>query len=285
MPITAAQRELRRNHLGSSDMAAVLGLDPRRNAYDVWLDKTGKLEDQQENEAMIAGTMFEDGVLQYAEKELGKLTRNQYRSAKDRGIPLGANIDALLVQTGEPIEAKTAGLYGPLTEIWGEARTDQVPDRVIIQAQVHMICAASELCHIAAFLGGRGFQLFAVPRDEEVVDVVSTRAAEFWTKHVLADIPPDNLLPHAGFIKRVRREPDAIVEIDSKLISEWQEAKAAAKIANELAEEKQTAILTALGDAEAGQCELGQFTYLEQSRSEYIVKATKYRVARFKKNK
>lgn len=285
MPIGTAQKIARQKHLGSSDMSAILGLDPRRNAYDVYLEKTGKLMPEPENQAMYAGTMFEDGILSHAESSLGKLIRNQYRSAKDKGLPLGANIDALLVKTGDPIEVKTAGLYGPLTEHWGDAGTDQVPDRVLIQTHVHMICTDKELCHVAAFLGGRGFQLFVVPRDQQVSDIISTEADSFWRNNVERDVPPTDLLPHAGVIKRVRRQPETIVQLDQSLIDYWLATKECLKEAKNADEQALTAILTALGDAEAGQCETGLFTYLEQTRAEYTVKASTYRVSRFKKNK
>ena len=84
MPITQLQREKRKNRIGSSDMAAILGFTPKRNALDVWLEKTGKLEEKDdrlsEHDPLLAGTYFEDGVLQYAEREFGKITRNQFRT-------------------------------------------------------------------------------------------------------------------------------------------------------------------------------------------------------------
>lgn len=285
MPITAQQKESRKAHIGSSDMAALLGLDGRRNAYDIWLDKTGRLEDQVENEAMYAGTMFEDGILNHAEAKLGKLTRNQYRSAKDKGLPIAANIDAILIDSGLPVEVKTSGLYGPLTDVWGDAGTDAVPDKVIVQAQVHLLCTDKELCHIAAFLGGRGFQMFAVPRDKEIIDIIASTAQDFWTKNVLADMPPTNILPHPAIIKRVRRVPETIVSLDQSLVDEWQEAKTAEKEAKTRTETALTAILATLGDAEAGQAPAGLFTYLEQSRASYQVQAGTFRVARWKKSK
>lgn len=299
MPVTAIQLEKRRERLGSSDMAAVLGLDVHRNAYDVWLEKTGKLDEQQTNQAMQAGTMFEDGVLQYAEQELGKLTRNQFRSAKDRGIPLGANIDAILVGSGLPVEAKTAGLFGPLREAWGEPGTDEVPDRVIIQSTVHMICTLTDLCHVVAFLGGRGFQMYKVNLDKTVADVVTETAIQFWDKNVLADIPPDNTLPHASSIKRIRREPETTVALDQSLVDQWLLAKEACKLADAEKDAAEVAMLTALGQAEGGITPAGMLTYFSQSRStvdsktlkvdhpeiyEQYLKTSTYRVARFKKS-
>lgn len=298
MPITAVQRESRKNHLGSSDMAAILGLDKYRNAYDVWLEKTGKLADQTETQAMMAGTMFEDGVLQYAERELGKLTRNQYRSVKSEGIPLGAHIDALLVESGIPVEAKTAGLFGPLQDIWGAEGTDEVPDRVIIQVHVGMLCTGKELCHVPAFLGGRGFAMFIVPRDKIISEVVTEAAVEFWDKNVLADTPPDNTLPHAASIKRIRREPATITELDQKLVDQWLTAKSDLKQIEAAKDAAELAMLTALGQAEGGLTPDGILTYLSQLRAtvdgktlktehpeiyEQYSKTSRFRVARWKR--
>ncbi|HRR40229.1 MAG TPA: YqaJ viral recombinase family protein [Syntrophales bacterium] len=86
MPITETQREARRKHLGSSDVAAILGVDPFKNAYDVWLEKTGKVDSSDiSSEAAEIGNALETGILNLAERRLGKILRNQYRSAKDSG--------------------------------------------------------------------------------------------------------------------------------------------------------------------------------------------------------
>ncbi len=296
MPITETQREARRKHLGSSDVAAILGVDPFKNAYDVWLEKTGKVDGIEDNQAMFAGRLFEAGVLKFAEKQLGKLIRNQYRSAKN--LPIGANIDALVVQGNEPVEAKTCGLYGPLREEWGEDGTDRVPDRVLVQAHVHMLCAERPVCHVAAFIGGRGFHLYHVPEDKELTEIITEKAVEFWEKNVQADIPPANTVPSLALIKRIRREPDLVTIVPDGLVQKWLDAQQAKKDAEKLCDAAQAELLAALGQAEAGDCSFGRVTYLEQSRSSIDVKAIKeqmpdiaakyttsttYRVLRFKK--
>ena len=283
MPITDRQIKLRREHLGSSDMAAVLGLDRFRNPYDVWLDKTGKLVEKERgnNQSLYAGNAFEDGVLQFAETSLGKLRRNQYRSAKDRGLPIGANVDALVKDTGLPVEAKTAGLYGPLMENWGEEGTDQVPDRVIIQAQVHLICTLTDLCHIAAFLQGRGFMMFQVPADKVVQDYICETALNFWNNNVIKDIPPQNVTPSLEIVKRVRREPKSIADVDHAMIDVWKAAKDVLNAAKKTKNEAEAALLAAMGNAEAGASAAGNVTYYEQTRKGYVVQDSAYRVLRF----
>jgi putative phage-type endonuclease len=263
MPITEKQRALRRGHLGSSDIAAIFGKDPFKTAYDVWLDKTGKLPPQDENEAMFAGSMFENGVLSFAEKKLGRLKRNQYRAARD--LPIASNIDALAVDSGNPVEAKTAGLFGPLKENWGEENTDEVPDRVILQAHAHLICTGAQLCHIAAFIGGRGFVLYAVSRDNELVEIISERAAKFWQINVKGNIPPENSTPSLAIIKHATRIPDTVCGVSDDIVNRWLDAKASVSMAEEEKENAEAVLLAALGTAEAGTCSLGTVTYFEQS--------------------
>ena len=275
MPITEKQRELRRKHLGSSDMAAILGVDPWRNAYDVWLEKTGKTEDLKENPAMEAGTMFEDGVLKWAEKKLGKLTRNQYRTAQ--GFPVASNVDAIVDQNGEPVEGKTAGLFGPLSEKWGDDGTDIVPDRTIVQCHVHMLCVNKEICHLPAFLGGRGFNMFRIEHDQEIMDIIRDKSIEFWTYHVEKDCPPPDIMPSLAMAKRMKREPAKTVPIETIIVQNWLNSKESLKSAKSIKESAEAEMLAALGDAEGGQCDLGLITYLLQSRA--TVSAKKLEVA------
>lgn len=301
MPITEAQRESRRKHLGSSDVAAILGVDPFKNAYDVWLEKTGKVDSSDiSSEAAEIGNALETGILNLAERKLGRILRNQYRSAKDRGLPLGANIDGLVIASNEPIDAKTSGITGPLFGNWGDEGTDQVPDHIITQAHVHMLCVDKEICHIAAVLGGRGFQLFQVPEDKELRNIICEKAIEFWEKHVQADVPPANVTPSALMIKRIIREPNSVVDVPDELVQKWLDAQQAKRDAEKMCDAAQAEVLAALGQAECGNCSFGQVTYFEQSRSGIDAKAlkdqlpeiaaqfaniTKYRVARFKKAK
>lgn len=264
MVITYVQREQRRKHLGSSDMAAVLGLDPWRNAYDVFLDKTGQLTDAKESAAMYLGTKLESGVLEFAEEKLGKLIKNQYRSAQ--GFPIGSNIDALVVEAGEPVEAKTSGILGPLADNWGDDGTDEVPDRVIVQAHCHMICTNKKVCHVPALLGGKGFKMFHVHWDQTIAGVIMDKSLDFWENFVEKGIEPPDVIPSIEVIKRRIRVPKKTVPIAPTLVIQWQNAKDSAKLAEQFKKDAEEQLLAALGDAEAGECELGIVTYFEQGR-------------------
>ena len=313
MPITEEQREQRKTRLGSSDIAALLGVDHFSTAYDVYLEKTGKLEPEKKDvkKYLEAGNIFEGGVLDEAERLLGRLDRgidNQGLTVMaDLPVPVGSIIDARVLEpsngdasVGDPVEAKTAGLFGPLVEEWGEDGTDEVPDRIIIQDHVHMLCTGAKVCHTPTFLGGRGFVMFRVKRDEEVIETIKKAAIEFWNEHVLADVEPKGVLPNIELIARIRREPESIVDVPDELVQTWLDTTAERLAAEKADKAAKKELLAALGIAEAGKCSLGLATYLSQSRSGIDSKklkeekpeiASKYatlstfRVLRFKKMK
>ena len=267
MPINEAERLKRKGYIGSSDMGAILGVNPYMNAYDVWLDKTNRAKDFEGNACTEVGTYFEHGVVNWAETELGPLRRDVELILEQ--FHLIDHLDAQVIEDGVPVEAKTSGLFGPLNDKWGYEGTDQLPDWNLVQCHVHMICTEREICHVPAFLGGRGFQMFHVKKDSLITDTILDKALDFWDC-VESDTPPANIAPSVAFIKRIKRIPEKVVEIDEKLIKEWEDAKGKVKWAKAVLEDAQAEMLTALGDAEAGQfTRAGKpmlLTYFEQCR-------------------
>lgn len=261
-------------------MAAIMGFDPFRNAYDVWLDKTGKLEPAEESKVMKRGKYLEPAILNFAEDVLGPLERSPERlEFVDSSLFLLSHPDALF--EGNPIEAKSQGAYSK--EVWGDEDTDQVPDRVIIQCHVHLICTDVSLkCYVPVYLPYREFQMFFVNYDKQISDRIIETAGHFWTQHVVKDTPPENVVPDLAVVKRIRREPATISDISPELWTKYQEAQINEKLAKSEKDNAQATLLAAIGTAEAGKCELGMVTYFEQTRKGYTVPASKYRVLRFK---
>jgi len=290
MPITELQRKRRPNALGSSDLALLLGIAPPKSAkiqtlYDLWLEKRKRLQEEQDgtpDEAADAGNRFEPAVLDFAQERLGPLIRNQRRVRPE--LYLAVNLDAVVRRNGEPVEGKTAGLFSPLIDPWGEPETDQVPDRVLAQTHGQMLTVKKEICHVPSFLAGRGFLMFCVPFNPDLGNEIAERAVAFMEKNVLADIPPEGVasLP---VLKRMRREPNKIVEVyDQLLLDDWLNAKSGAKSAKEVCEWAEAQLLTTLGDAEAAIFPNGEaVTYYEQTRAAHHVKESTFRVPRHKK--
>ena len=286
MPITESERLARRDHIGGSDMAAILHLDPRKSAEDIRLEKLGRLIEKPPTDAMNAGTWFESGVLAYAAERLGEINTHPGPKAVE-GTPIVVNTDGLVLATGEPVEAKTTRLFGPTTaankEEWGEEGTDQVPSGVIIQATVHMMAWDRPVCHVPVLIGGRGLLMYEIPRNVQIVDIIGTKAAEFWERNVLGDMPVEGSAASLEVVKLLKKEPNKIVAVNPAIVQAWLDAKEAEKETKEAMEQAQAAVLAALGDAEAGECgSLGAITYLSQHRKGYAVQETDYRVLRHK---
>lgn len=302
MPITEAAVERRQKYIGASDFPAILGLSPWKTCADVIAEKQGRVEKWDGNERTKAGNRFEDGVLDEAQEIFGPLVRNQFRVYREDGVPIGSNCDAILVANNRPVEGKTAGLFGPLVETWGEDGTDEVPDMYLVQVQAQMLCCEAEVGHLMAFIGGRGFAHFTIKRNEELLKIMLDKAAKAW-EHVKAGTFPDNAPLSLEICKRFRRVPAKVVSIPASLKTAYDEAQESYKAAEEKFETVKTNILTALsvGEAEAGEIPgVGSFTYMEQGRSGIDAKRlksekpeiaaayeteTRFRVLRFKKAK
>lgn len=285
MPITAEMVEQRKQWIGSSDVGVILGLSQYATPYDLYLEKRGLLEpERKETKAATAGTRFEYGVLDEAEELLGKLERNVHRRAEGLPFPLASNIDAVVVETGKPVEAKTAGLVGPLVGNWGDAGTDEVPDPYIAQAQVHLLVTNKETCHLPTFIAGRGFVMFEIPRNNDVIKAIIDRCAEFWER-VQKGNPPERSLPTLDVVKRLRRQPSKVVSVPDSIVGDWLKCKEAASLAEDAKKAAEANLLAAMGDAEGADSIYGRLTYLETHRKGYTVEPCTYRSLRIKKAK
>lgn len=285
--ITPEQRELRKKYLGSSDLPPILGLDPWRTQADVWLEKTGRLDrEAKETEVQDFGQFFEGPVLDYfATKHRVTLERNLFLT----NDIFCSNLDGLIDGSSpEVVEAKTTGK----DEDWGPTGTDEIPERVLIQVheQMYVVSHASgKDCRVAwipvLLPGFRHLEVrvYRIQRNDMLMDNAIKIGDLFWRQHVLTDERPEVFKPSMEMLKRARREPNKTVTIEDKIVLNWADAIAIESSAKKLVEEAKTAVLAAMGDAEAGRWSRGLVTYLEQSNKGYTVAPFSYRVLRRQK--
>lgn len=284
MAITEQQRIERKGYIGGSDCPAVLGVSPYRNAYDVWLEKTGRLpEVVTTSEAIELGNMMEAPLVDWAAK---KMHIQVIQSPATIVMPcrfIAANLDAQVVGEPEAIEAKSTGLTGgPASPNWGDEGTDQVPDHVLMQAHHQMLVSGFQIVWVPALIGGRGRVLYRIDRNADICEILEQRLTEFWSNHVLADTPPENLSPCIENLKIRRRVEGISVPVPDDLVEAWANAKDLKTRAEKAVERAQADLLAALGDAEAGESKLGRITYFEQKRKGYTVADAAFRVLRIK---
>lgn len=285
MAITKAQREARRSCIGSSDSQVLCNVDPYRSLYDLWADKTGKLEERGSSEDAERGNLLEPVVLNWFEMRMNVRTVRDIE-IRNGGV-FGANLDAAILgyrksKERHPdqieslpfnyfpeavVEAKTT-VDG---DAWGEA-IDDVPERVLVQVQHQMMVADTRIAYIPVLIPKYRrfhFEIYQVMRHDDLIKQIRERGEYFWEKHVKTDIPPPDTLPHLETLKRWHREPKSVIRLDDEAAKLWTNlelAKAERKKWDKTIEEFQVDLLTKLVGAEAGELPDGaRLTYLEQN--------------------
>src|SRR5690606_29202656 len=107
----------RRKAIGASDVAAVLGVSPWATPWEVWAEKTGRLEPWSGNAATDLGTRLEPVIMDMAEAELGPIERSV--RVAHATLPLAVNLDGRTADGHLPVEAKTAGMMHRTRDDWG----------------------------------------------------------------------------------------------------------------------------------------------------------------------
>lgn len=277
MPITAEQRELRRQHIGSSDSAAIAGVSPWATSADVFMSKVYGTDDFSSPAAEL-GNLLEPVLVKWAAAQLGVEVETDRHVVDPENKILAANLDGKVIGRREAIEAKTTGIIwaGAVSEEWGEEGTAEVPKHVMVQCQHQMRVDNLDVVWVPALIGGRGLVMYQVCRVESLIaDIVDIDLA-FWRTHVEPKLKPDTQ-PTLDVAKRVRRVPSKEVPISDDLVVTWQDAREARLLAEKSEAAAQAELLAALGDADAGRCLRGLLTYFEYSRKGYEVKPSKYR--------
>ena len=210
--LTAEQLKARKNHIGGSDIAAVLGRSPWKTREDVYWDKVLDTAPGETTDSMDMGNWFENPLIDYACQRLGvECERNVTRISDgiDGGI-MAAQIDGLV--NGDKrigIEAKYTGI----ADGWGEDGTDMIPEYYLLQAQGEMHVHKLNAIYFPVFYAA-GYRperrLYCVPRSQEIIDVVVSESVRFWKEHVEPRRPPSTEPPPMQMLRRLIREPDSV---------------------------------------------------------------------------
>ena len=182
----------RKNGIGGSEVAALLGASPYKTAYDVWLDKTNRKDDSDEvgaKEAVQWGNILETPIAdEYANRTGNKVARVNKMMFHENGI-MFANIDRRIVGQNRILEVETAGLR--VAHQWGGDGTDQIPDWYLLQVQHYLSVTGAEGADVAALIGGQELRIYHIERDNEIIAMLEKAVEKFWP-HVVFDTPPTN---------------------------------------------------------------------------------------------
>ena len=177
----------RKEFIGGSDIAAVMGMSRWKTPLQLWAEKTGQIEqaDLSSNEAVQLGTELEDFVAKKFERETGLSVR---RSPKiyihDNYLFMRCQVDRLVTGTDELLECKTCSA-------WKEKEWDgeEIPQEYILQVMWQLMITGRSVGHIAVLIGGQKFRYKKIEADKELFKSMTEAAVSFW-KMVEEGTPP-----------------------------------------------------------------------------------------------
>lgn len=187
----AAWEADRRNYIGASDAAAVLGLSPWATPIDVWLQKTGRGAPKPQTIATRRGAALEDLIGQLWSERAGlPIWKWKAGTVPHPDLPHVAATPDFLVWHGL-VECKDVGQY--VARDWANG----APQHVTVQTMVQMAVTGMGRCDIAALISGRADlyiqTVHASPLDQRICEALEA----WWVDHVIADKPPALIGPPA----------------------------------------------------------------------------------------
>ena len=178
--------EERRKGIGGSDVAAILGLSPWKTAFQVYQEKRKEVEDWHGNNSTDWGNRMEPAIRQWYSDTTGRSVRLPEKIIyHDKHPFMLASLDGF-TDDGRIVEIKTARSG----KQWGEPGTNQIPDYYAVQVHHYMIVTGFEVTDIPVSIAGGSPELYEVPADKEITDMIIEAEANFWQRVVNGN-PPD----------------------------------------------------------------------------------------------
>lgn len=191
----------RRKAIGGSDAAAIIGLNAYATPYTVWADKTGRLPEKPDNEAMRQGRDLEQYVVDRFTELTGKRARKLNAIIKNPEYPwASANIDRDIIGEKAGLECKTTSVLNLKKFAGGE-----FPENYYVQCVHYLAITGKNRWYLAVLVLNQGFMVYQITRrkDDRVPDWCSGSVyvsqdeitalmdaeQEFW-KLVESDTPP-----------------------------------------------------------------------------------------------
>lgn len=283
-PQHIAWLEARKQGIGGSDVAAILGLSKYKSPYQLWLDKTNRSEiEDTQSEPAYWGNTLEDVVAKEFQKRTGlKVQRVNKTLVHPEYDFARANIDRAVINpeisgnvrlkngeltTDHILECKTANQY--LSKLWGDD-LESVPDYYLTQCQWYMGITQTKKCSLAVLIGGQKFRTYEIAYDHELFMMLIEECGKFWHEHVLADVPP----PPSTFDDVTHRwskhDPDTSIDDYelTALIEEYKDLSADIKSADDELKTLKTRIGACIQDKELvlnGDKRIATFKYQERT--------------------
>jgi putative phage-type endonuclease len=176
--------------IGGSEVATILGLNPFKSKFLLWLEKTGQTPREDVNNQFVEwGNLLEPVIREKFKAETGfKVYQNNFVLAHDTHEFMLANLDG---EVQDPafsgrgvLEIKTAN------ERRKKDWENGVPIHYLAQIQHYLAVTGYEYAYCAVLIGGNEFKYFLIERDDYVIDNIISAELTFM-EMIEKMIPPE----------------------------------------------------------------------------------------------
>lgn len=272
--------EARKNGIGGSDVASIMGLNKYSSPLNVWLVKTGREEspDLSNNQAVEWGNRLEDVVAdKFADEhpELQVRRRNATMVSIKRPWAF-ANIDRWVTDGKGNVgilEVKTVGMRRAAD--WDNG----VPLYYLTQVMHYMSVTGYQYAWVAVLIGGQEFREYYIERDEADIKAINDAVDTFWRDFVETDTAPALIGndPEANALLSQHSDPStefiAMLDEDVSMLDELQEIKDQMEDLKHRKTLIENTIKDIIGDNKGIETETKRITWVRSTRSSFDKKA------------
>ena len=249
----------RRNGIGASDVAGIIGLSPWASPFSVWASKVDDADDTTDSDAMEFGRRAEIMVAPWFADRTGlHVAGEQARCTHPADAWKLATVDGFVYDgpnSTDPLGVLEIKTTGESAEDWAA----EVPVHYRCQATWAMHVTDLPQCWFAVLhlaFGRPRFEVYTFTRDADEEAFVVDHCARFWHDHVTTGTPPavDSHKATTDALRAHWPTAEGIVDADAttrRLIERHRSHKATLTIAQQNVDEIENAIRAALGEHEA----------------------------------
>lgn len=262
---------LRKNTIGGSDAQAITGLSNYSSPYTVWADKTGRLPDKEDSEAMRQGRDLEAYVAERFMQATGKRVRRENNMLFNENYPFAhADVDRVLVGENALLECKTTSTLN-----LKQFKTGEFPEKYYVQCVHYLAVTGCEKIYLAVLVFGKDFFVYSLERDEEEIAALMTMEKEFMENYVLKDVPPpaDGSKATTDTLSVIYKDDlkDDTVDLFGRenLFNEYFTLKSSADAIKERMEEIKNTLKSDIKESMYGVCDGFKVSYKPQVRESF----------------
>jgi hypothetical protein len=287
--------------IGGTTISAIVGASPWLSPRGAYLKLRGESGPKPDNEAMARGRKFETVIARIFQANHPEyfVARDSDRTSEEYDDAIERVQDAeLSYLTGSPdrvlfgaddtedefemlagLEIKTAQSIN--RSQWGERGTDQIPLAYQVQCHWYMGFYDVPKWEVAVMFFDTNnepvsYAEYTIYRDEEIIAALRKEAVEFWEKHVVPGIPPEDDTADESVVEYVKNQypadtapEEAANEDEEKRVERYVRAKIALNKATCEYDAAKLAVQEAIGERAGIISSFGKITW-KKSKSRFV---------------